>query len=223
MTYIIVNKSQKIQKDILSNILKRFFDKEITNSPDLHILQPEEKDSIGIEEVKQFQKEMIFKPFQEKVQAGVIWKAEKLTTQAQNALLKTLEETGNYSFYFLCVDNEKNLLSTIRSRGKIIYGKGKDSEEMKISEQTNILQMNLLEQFELIEEIAKEKTSSLDLINDIEEAYRKKLELDIKNGNIDSSKKNLNSLEILQKSRDKIVANCNRRLTLETMILELEA
>ena len=150
--------------------------------------------------------------------------SEKLTHQAQNALLKTLEDTSDYSIYFLCVDNEKNLLPTIRSRGQVIYSTEEitsEIEENRIGE--DFLEMELLEQFNTIEEYAENKNSAIDLINSVEEVFRKRLELDIKNGNIDSSKKSTDFLKIIQESREKISANCNRRLTLEAMIVQLNA
>ena len=188
MTYIIVGKSKVGQNITLQKNLKRFFKRDMESSPDIHILNPEEKSSIGIEEVKNFQKEMIYKPFEEKYQAGIILQAEKLTPEAQNALLKTLEDPSEYSLFFLCVDNEKNLLPTIISRGQILYSP---------------------------EEIEQQESN----VKDIEDIF----ELDIKNGNIESSKKNKDSLNVIQESREKIFANCNRRLTLEAMFIRLNA
>ena len=225
MTYIIVGKSKNTQNQILKKSLKRLFKKDLENSPDIHILNPEEKNSIGIEEVKVFQKEMMYKPFEEKFQAGVIFQAEKLTHQAQNALLKTLEETSDYSIYFLCVDNEKNLLPTIISRGQIIYSQQDIDEQEEIGDSSleNIFDLDLVNQFQIIEEYSQDKNLSLEFINTIEKIFHKRLELEIKNGNIESSKKNKDFLKIIQESRDKISANCNRRLTLEAMIIQLNA
>jgi DNA polymerase III delta prime subunit len=220
MTYILVNKSKE-QKP-LEELLAQIYDKDIYNSPDIHVLDSSEKNSIGIEEVKDFQKEMMYKPFQEKIQVGIIYESEKLTSQAQNALLKTLEESSDSSIYILCVDNEKNLLPTIRSRGKVIYSKISKEKE---SDNTldNILEMDLIAQFEIVEKYSKNKGSSLLFVTIVEEIFKERLELDIKNGNIDSSKRNLAFLKIIQESREKISANCNRRLTLESMLMQLNA
>ena len=191
----------------------------------VHILNPEEENSIGIEEVKIFQKEMMFKPFEEKFQAGIILEAEKLTHQAQNALLKTLEDTSAYSVFFLCVNNEKNLLPTIISRSQIIYSSEILEEEDETEEEylNDIFDLDLREQFEIIEKYSQDRNLSLEFINSVEKIFHKRLELDIKNGNIDESKKNSAFLNIVQESREKISANCNRRLTLEAMIIKLRA
>ncbi len=80
-----------------------------------------------------------------------------------------------------------------------------------------------MEQFQIADEYAKSKDTALQFIEAIENIFRKRLELDIKNGKIDSSKENLALLKIIQESRDKISANCNRRLTLEAMLMQLKA
>jgi DNA polymerase III delta prime subunit len=223
MTYIVVNKSKDSQKEQLKILLERIFNKELKESPDIHVLNPKKENSIGIESVKELQKTMRYKPFQEEKQVGIILQAEKLTTQAQNALLKTLEETTDTSIYILCVDNERNLLPTIKSRGIVIYSSSQ-IEKTKVEEDLgDFLELDPLEQFNTIEKYSKDKDSSLAFINTLEERFRKRLELDIKNGNIDSSQKNLSLLKTAQKSREKISANCNRRLTLEAMVVEVNA
>jgi DNA polymerase III delta prime subunit len=223
MTYIIVNKSKDSQKEQLKILLKRIFNKDLKESPDIHVLNPEKNNSIGIEEVKELQKAMRYKPFQEEKQVGIILQAEKLSTQAQNALLKTLEETTETSSYILCVDNVRNLLPTIKSRGIVIYSSSQIEKTSVEEDLENFLDLDPLEQFNIIEKYSEDKDSSLSFINSLEERFRKRLELDIKNGNIDSSQKNLSFLKTVQKSREKISANCNRRLTLEAMVVELNA
>jgi hypothetical protein len=79
-----------------------------------------------------------------------------------------------------------------------------------------------IEQFNIIEEYSENKDDSLTFINSVEETIREKLELDIKNGNIDSSQRNLEFLKVVEKSREKISSNCNRKLTLEAMIMQLK-
>jgi DNA polymerase III delta prime subunit len=229
MTYIIANKKERLQKRELKRLLLKLFGKEISDSPDIHILNPEDKNSIGIEEVKELQQSMRFKPFQEEVQVGIILNAQKLTHQAQNSMLKSLEDSSETSVYVLCVDNEKNLLPTIRSRGVILYPKreeGTNEVTADNSETENVMEtffeLSPIEQFNIIEEYSENKENSLTFINGIEETLREELELDIKNGNIDSSQRNLEFLKVVEKSREKISSNCNRKLTLEAMIMQLK-
>jgi DNA polymerase III delta prime subunit len=230
MTYIIASKKEQLQKVELKRLLTKLFGKEISQSPDIHILNPENENSIGIEEVKELQQSMRFKPFQEEIQVGVILEAQRLTHQAQNSMLKSLEDSSDTSVYILCVDNEKNLLPTIRSRGVVLYPKSVESREGSTapekSDIENIMEtffdLSPIEQFNIIEQYSNTKDNSLTFINALEEALCEQLELDIKNGNIDSSQRQLEFLKVVEKSREKISSNCNRKLTLEAMIMQLK-
>lgn len=223
MTYILVGESDSLSSlnCLISKLFEReFHTTEIDCNPDIHILERKEKDSIGIEEVKDFQKEMQFKPFQEKVQIGIIFNSEKLTLQSQNALLKTLEESGDTSVYVLLVNNEKNLLSTIRSRARVLYADSTQKSEQK--ESLNLEKFDLTEKFELAGEFSESKEASIDFLNRVEESLKMKLEIEIKNGNIGGSRDVLGRLKIVTDGREKIMANCNRKLVLESIIVQLQ-
>lgn len=227
MTYIFVRKVEKDDKSylrgFLSNILKtkKPLSLEILSShPDIHNLEVTDKLSIGIEDIKLFQKKLIYKPFQESSQLGIIHDSQKLTHEAQNSLLKSLEESDDSTIYVLTVDNEKNLLPTIRSRARIIYSHVEKIVESSL--QDNFFDLDLVSQFEKIQEASEDRVDSIELINQIENSLKSKFEINIKNGNIDGSKKFLEDLKVIQKSREKINSNCNRRLTLEAMAIQLK-
>lgn len=227
MTYIFVRKVEKEDKSylrgFLSNILKtkKLLSLEILSShPDIHNLEVTDKLSIGIEDIKLFQKKLIYKPFQESSQLGIIHDSQKLTHEAQNSLLKSLEESDDSTIYVLTVDNEKNLLPTIRSRARIIYSHVEKIVESSL--QDNFFDLDLVSQFEKIQEASEGRVDSIELINQIENSLKSKFEINIKNGNIDGSKKFLEDLKVIQKSREKINSNCNRRLTLEAMAIQLK-
>ena len=60
---------------------------------DLHILEAEaEKKSISIEQTRELIKALSLSSFLDSYKIGIIKEADSLTTEAQNALLKTLEE-----------------------------------------------------------------------------------------------------------------------------------
>ncbi len=227
MTYIFVRKVEKEDKSylrgFLSNILKtkKPLSLEILSShPDIHNLEVTDKLSIGIEDIKLFQKKLIYKPFQESSQLGIIHDSQKLTHEAQNSLLKSLEESDDSTIYVLTVDNEKNLLPTIRSRARIIYSHVEKIVESSL--QDNFFDLDLVSQFEKIQEASEDRVDSIELINQIENSLKSKFEINIKNGNIGGSKKFLEDLKVIQKSREKINSNCNRRLTLEAMAIQLK-
>lgn len=92
------------------------------NNPDLVFVETlDEKKSIGIAQIKEIKSYLTQKPFQYKYKTVVIEKAGLLTADAQNALLKTLEEPPEYANVILCVEKEGDLLPTILSRCQKIY------------------------------------------------------------------------------------------------------
>jgi DNA polymerase-3 subunit delta' len=85
------------------------------NHPDLHILEPD-GNSIKIEQIRAFQKELNLKPLESPRKICLIEKADAMTTGAANALLKTLEEPRGDTLLILLSDQPNLLLETIRSR-----------------------------------------------------------------------------------------------------------
>lgn len=226
MTYLLISKNSQQQEDYLKKFLSDIFGYEIvqiTDTPDIHILDRREENSIGIEDIKDFVKEMIYKPFDGKKQVAIVYASEKLTNQAQNSLLKTLEESSDDTIYILCVDNEKNVLPTIYSRSKPIYVR----QEMVVKAQDvikpEILDLDLVDQFNYVSEISEEKRSCLDFLASIEVYYKSELEKEIKNVNINSSRTISERLKYIQETREKINSNCNKKLVLEALFVYLNA
>jgi hypothetical protein len=225
MTYLFISKSNKQRAAYLTQFISTLLNHPIVSiqeTPDIHILDKKEENSIGIEDVKNFVKEMIFKPFGTSKQIAIIFEAEKLTPQAQNSFLKTLEESGDDTIYILCVDNEKNVLPTIYSRSKPIYIK-QEIVEKNDEGKPIILGQDLIEQFEYIDSISKDKVECLGLLDKVEEYFRIELEKEIKNDNINSSRVISERLKYIQETREKINSNCNKKLVLEALLLSLNA
>jgi len=83
--------------------------------PDLFVLEPEGT-SIKIERVRDTVREILARPFENRARAFVVDQAHLLTEQAQNALLKSLEEPPATSHVLLVTGAPQALLTTIRSR-----------------------------------------------------------------------------------------------------------
>lgn len=87
---------------------------ERRTNPDLRIIESET--SIGIEDLRTLQKDIYQAPYEQKRRIIIIDGAEKMTKDAANALLKTLEEPPIYNLFILITSNEREIPLTIRSR-----------------------------------------------------------------------------------------------------------
>lgn len=83
--------------------------------PDLMVVAPDGA-SVKIEQVRDLVREVMGRPFEAARRAFVVDEAHLMTEQAQNALLKSLEEPPPTSFLFLVTSQPQALLTTIRSR-----------------------------------------------------------------------------------------------------------
>ncbi|MCD8104104.1 MAG: DNA polymerase III subunit [Lachnospiraceae bacterium] len=90
---------------------------ESGNHPDIIYLQHEKPASIGVNDVRdQLVGDAQIRPYNGRYKIYIISDAEKMTPQAQNAILKTIEEPPSYVIVLLLTANENALLDTIRSR-----------------------------------------------------------------------------------------------------------
>ena len=84
------------------------------NSPRLMTIAPE-KNTIRVEQIRAMIDQIYIRPDSGRV-CVIIDDAHLMNESAQNALLKTLEETPEYAAFFLITDKPSSLLPTIRSR-----------------------------------------------------------------------------------------------------------
>ncbi len=87
------------------------------NHPDVITVVQEKKTGIGIDEIRrQVNNSVIIKPFAGPYKVYIIPDADRMTEQAQNALLKTIEEAPEYVMFILIAENVSGFLPTILSR-----------------------------------------------------------------------------------------------------------
>ena len=84
--------------------------------PDTLVLEPGDNGSIKIEQVREAIERTGYRPFEGRRRVVVIDEADALVPQAQNALLKTLEEPPPSSVFVLVTARPDVLLPTVRSR-----------------------------------------------------------------------------------------------------------
>lgn len=87
------------------------------NNPDIIKVLHEKPNTIGVEDIRQkINNDIAIKPYSSPYKVYIVNEAEKMTVQAQNALLKTLEEPPAYAVILLLTTNLETMLPTILSR-----------------------------------------------------------------------------------------------------------
>jgi len=135
---ILVSKSKKDADDFL----QKFIQENRIGKDRIFIIFPLKKD-ILISQIRELKKQiLIATPF---LRLFVIHEFDGATLEAQNALLKSLEENVLENQFVLVTKNEYLILPTIRSRSKIVRLKNKNMSDTKIDD----LYSNLLKKIEL--------------------------------------------------------------------------
>lgn len=90
--------------------------------PDIiYLRKDKDKASVGVDNVReQVIAEVYLKPRNARRKIFIIEQGDDLSVEAQNALLKVLEEPPPYATFIICVTSKEKLLSTVLSRSQVI-------------------------------------------------------------------------------------------------------
>ena len=115
-------------KEKTCNVCKACIGFDANNNPDFSILEPDGT-SIKIDQIRELTKKVYEKPIISNKKVYIINDSECMTKEAQNSLLKTLEEPPDYVTIILIACNENSFLPTIKSRcTKIAFNRLSDIE-----------------------------------------------------------------------------------------------
>ncbi len=102
------------------------------NHPDIIYVTHEKPNTISVDDIRtQVNNDVAIKPYSGPYKVYLVNEAEKMTPQAQNALLKTLEEPPAYAVIVLLTSNVDSLLPTILSRCVVLNMKPVADELVK--------------------------------------------------------------------------------------------
>lgn len=102
------------------------------NHPDIIRVSHEKPNTISVDDIRaQVNNDVAIKPYSGPYKIYIINEAEKMTPQAQNAILKTLEEPPEYAVILLLTTNVNSLLPTILSRCVVLNMKPVSDELVK--------------------------------------------------------------------------------------------
>ena len=102
------------------------------NQPDILYMRHEKANTISVDDIRtQLNNDIVIKPYSSKYKVYIVDEAEKMNVQAQNALLKTIEEPPAYAVIILLTTNADRFLPTILSRCVTLNIKAVPDEKIK--------------------------------------------------------------------------------------------
>ncbi len=102
------------------------------NFPDLKVLsKPKDRATLGVDAIKDFREDMFLSSTESDYKIYVIDDAETMTTEAQNALLKVLEEPPAGVLIMILTTEGDKILTTIKSRAQFIPMSRFSAEELR--------------------------------------------------------------------------------------------
>ena len=194
------------------------------NNPDIKILKnAKNKKSIGINKVRDSIKFLSQKPYMSNKKFVIIKNAHLLTRQAQNALLKTLEEAPEYATIILQTQSKNELLETVLSRCQQLKIKPKTKKATQKG-LSRIKKLSNAQKLEFAEKLSKKSQTELTtLLEEWIQTEREQLKTTPKGKNkkelFKQTQKNLKTLELVRK--DLNTTNVNTQLALEFLLLKL--
>ncbi len=175
--------------------------------PDLLYLDSTQK--LGIEQARKIKESLSLKPYSLKGKVIILEDASSLTDQAQNSLLKTLEELPKNALFIMGAASDANFLPTILSRCRIVkIDSGATSYKPNIDIE-NLTEADTAGRFEYIEKL-KDRPKFL---SDLVIFFREKMVNNPKNSQTTKFIKQLVS------AQEWAAANVNTRAILEYLML----
>ncbi len=107
--------------------------KSIAKGSNLDVIELDAASHRGIEDIRALREAVKLAPAKARKKIYIIDEAHMLTTEASNALLKTLEEPPNHVVFILATTNPEKLIETIRSRTTQVLFKKASVGEIKRS------------------------------------------------------------------------------------------
>lgn len=186
----------------------------------------EQEGTIGIEDVRILQRSISFKPIKSSKKIVLIKNSENITIEAQNALLKTLEEPPPNTIVILASKTKETLLPTVLSRCKIVT---LISESPKTEVNNNLLEelqglaaSEIGQRLVFAQNLSKDKNDALLWLEDMIRVAREQLILLVSKDDSRSISQYLNILISLNHTYTILsTTNTNPRLTLENLLLNL--
>ena len=194
------------------DFLKTSLHFNVSNNPDYF---QKDTDTLGIDESREIKDRHLKLAFGESGIKVFVVRTKFMTTEAQNALLKILEEPQPNSYFFFILPSSENILPTLMSRFMPFKQKGAEGKPIKTKSSIDIDQFLILSipaRIRLLSEIIEDKDTNeaIKFLNHLEVALRKKIKLQ------EITEEQTEAFNVISKSRGYL----NNRSASVKMILE---
>jgi DNA polymerase III delta prime subunit len=185
-----------------------------------------EKD-ISISQVREMQERLKFFSYELGYKFCIINKANRLTGEAANSLLKFLEEPQANTFFILLANNLDSILPTIISRSAVLRFAQTNLPEWKEEYRQDLRQIfvqEIFERFDYAEKKSKNKNEMIDILEDWENLVGESLRKSVKE---QGDQKNIGKIVLLLHSIRETInkiqhSNANPRTAMESLVLEMK-
>ena len=221
-----------------------------SNHPDFVVIN-EDETTIKIEQIRELTSKVIEQPIISGKKVYIINHADKMTVEAQNCLLKTLEEPPRFAVIILITSNLNLILPTIKSRCMKINFLNISNEELKkyaiekigYSQVTDnllksfngsigkaVLQKENQEKFQQVENIISYLSTKdiIDVLNESKVIYDKENIYKLLEYMIvclyskkEENIKYLDCIELVNNCIERLKRNCNFDMTIDSMIFDM--
>jgi DNA polymerase III delta prime subunit len=185
-------------------------------------LPEEPSNHIGIGQIKSVLQKLQLSPVQGNLKAVIIYEIQQATPEAQNALLKCIEEPGENVVIIATAHDVRSVLPTIISRCKVVILKTKQEQTDPSIEKDALLLLGAsdAEKF-LIAEQYSSKILGITLLTELIRLLRKKT-VTAAYANKPVSQHLINQIRMLERALQTIkTTNVSSRLLLENVLFEL--
>ncbi len=167
----------QIQAELI-DILEKQHEVQMHGNADLHI---EKYTNFTIENAREVKASHLTRPVSESGKKIFILQMDSITVEAQNALLKLLEEPAEYAIFFIIIPSAHLLIATVKSRLHLIQPQGgthdlngkhsnlSDADKLQAEEVEKFIKATSAKRLEIIkglmDNITKEKKTKQDAID----------------------------------------------------------
>ena len=229
------------KEELECNKCKSCIQFDSNNHPDFYVINQDE--TIKIEQIRNLQIKILEKPIISNKKVYIINNADTMTKEAQNCLLKTLEEPPEYVVIILIGANENIFLNTIRSRcTKISFEPLKEKFDIylepeyliKVAQGSVKTALSIAQKKDLYKSVQDvfentDKYTLLDVLNKLQVLYKNKENIQeildyieyIFLNKAQKETKYLSKIEEIEKTKKNIISNSNYDMQIDYLLFKI--